>query len=100
MGWISLGFIENNTLTWILIFSLIGTAINYIIGDLMVFPRFGNITASIGDGVMGALVAYLIAAMTPNLNVTTTSLIILAVLIAGGEYFFHKYLAKSDKVAP
>ncbi len=100
VAWISLGFIENNTLTWILIFSLIGAIVNYIIGDLFILPTFGNLVASLGDGIMGALVAYLLSTMTENLNVTLNSLVLLGALIAIGEYFFHKYLIKNDKVSP
>jgi len=49
---------------------------------------------------MGALVAYIFSWLIPAFMVSLTSLLLFAVLIAIGEYFFHQYLLKSEKVAP
>jgi len=100
LGWFTLGAIDGNYLGWILFFAVLVTTINYIIGDFMVLPSFGNIIASIGDGFMGAAIAYIIDIFSFNFTTSLPALTVLAVLIAMGEYFFHIYLNSSDKVAP
>lgn len=99
-AWIAFGFVEGNAFSWILTLGIIATAANYLLGDLIVLPKFGNIVASFGDGVMGALVAYIMALLVPAFLVSGVSLLIFLILIAIGEYFFHQYLLKTDKVAP
>lgn len=90
----------NNPWTWVLALAVIATAVNYVLGDLFVLPKFGNAVASVGDGVMGALVAYIVSLVTPLFVVNLTSLLLFAVLVAVGEYFFHQYLSRNEKVAP
>ena len=63
-------------------------------------PAFGNVVASIGDGAMGAVLAYFISFFTRDFRITTRSLLIFGVIVAVAEYFFHIYLKQSDKVAP
>ena len=99
-AWLTFGLMDGNFLSWVLFVAIIGTVLNYLAGDLVVLPKFGNIVASAGDGVMGALVAYIISLSTPNFVVSLTSLVIFAILIAVGEFFFHQFLLKSKKVAP
>ncbi|NLG33147.1 MAG: DUF2512 family protein [Syntrophomonadaceae bacterium] len=98
--YVTLALIDNNPWGWILLAALIGTAVNYLVGDLVVLPAYGNIAASIGDGIMAALVAYIISLVVPAFAVSWTALILLAVIIAIAEYFFHQYLLTTDKVAP
>lgn len=90
----------NATWFWVFVVSLIGTALNYLLGDLYVLPKFGNIAASIGDGILAALVAFVIDALTRFFDTTFASLVLFALLIAVGEYFFHQYLKASPKVEP
>jgi hypothetical protein len=90
----------DNSISWIFIISLLGTVINYFIGDLFVLPRFGNLVASIGDGIMGGLVAYLVDIASPDFVAGFTSLVIFSLTIAVGEYFFHQYLFNAENVAP
>ena len=91
--------IRANPLGWILLVSLIGTAANYLVGDLMVLPAYGNITAALGDGITAALVAYIINLFTPRFSVDLSSLVFFAVLVAVAEYFFHRYLLKAEEVS-
>ena len=68
---------------------------------------FGNIVASIGDGLLGAIAAFLISLLAGDIktnnqitNVFRTNLFTLAffaVVIAIIEYFFHIYLLQSNK---
>lgn len=92
--------LHNNTWTWVFVVALVGTALNYWVGDLMVLPRFGNLVASLGDGIMAALVAYIVDLLVIPFNTALTSLALFAILVAVGEYFFHQYLGRSEKVEP
>lgn len=86
---------------FLLMVALVGTVVNYILGDLFVLPAAGNIIASLGDGIMAGLIGYIMAVR--NRAVVENALLfalIFGVIVAVGEYFFHKYLAKDRKVAP
>ncbi|TCT12894.1 uncharacterized protein DUF2512 [Natranaerovirga pectinivora] len=98
--WSTLGFIDNNNLNIITLVAAIITIANYFIGDLLILPNLGNIIASIIDGVMAAIIAYITILFVPESFVSLISGIVLGVLIAVAEYFFHIYIVKADKVAP
>lgn len=108
-AWLSFGYIGNNTLGWIILTTLAVTILNYFIGDLVILPSFGNIVASIGDGLLGAITAFLISLLSGSImsnnqitNVFRTNLLTLAffaIVIAVLEYFFHIYLLQSNKVS-
>lgn len=97
---ITFTLIDGNAFRWAFIVALLGTAANYLVGDLLVLPSLGNIIASIGDGILATLIAYLISLGSLAFDTTFSSLAIYAILVAVGEYFFHQYLLKSDEVAP
>ncbi|RKD30632.1 hypothetical protein BET03_03970 [Thermohalobacter berrensis] len=99
-AWIAFYVIGNADFTWVLVVALLGTVLNYLIGDLFVLPKFGNIIASIGDGALGALTAYIVSQIVYGFEPTATSLAVFAVLVAVSEYLFHIYLRNSKKVAP
>jgi cytochrome b561 len=109
-AWLAFGYIGGNALSWITLTALAVAVLNYFIGDLIILPSFGNIVASIVNGLLGALTAFLINLLSgviqPNnqianvANVFRTNLFTLAffaVVIAIIEYFFHKYLLQSNK---
>lgn len=89
--------LNNNAWIWVLIVALAATALNYWVGDLMVLPRYGNIVASLGDGIMAVLVAYIVDLLVVPFRTGLTALIAFGVLIAVGEYFFHQYLRRTEK---
>lgn len=91
---------DNNSFGWILGVSLIGTVLNYLIGDLYVLPNFGNLVASIADGGLAAITASLMGAMVAGNNTGTSSLMVFGLLVAVVEYFFHRYLLSTKKVEP
>ncbi len=99
-GLLTLWLINGNTWGSIFIVTLFVTAINYVIGDLMMVPVLSNIVASISDGLVSALVAYLVAVIVVAFEVSTVSLLLYGTLIAVSEFFFHLYLGFSDKVEP
>lgn len=84
--------------------SLALTIIAYLLGDLMIFRKAGdrtdqnkrNAIATISDIVVAFLVIWLIGdALVGNDVDIITPAIISAIVIGGGEWFFHKYLDSS-----
>lgn len=99
-SWASFNLIDQNSINMILMISLTGTVINYILGDLYILPSMGNVIASIADGILAAAIAYMVDIFSYNFVASATSLIVFASIIAGAEYFFHIHLLKDDKVSP
>jgi len=97
---IAFRFVDANTWQWILVVSVASTLLNYLVGDLLVLPTLGNAVASVGDGLMGALLAYAVAVYIPEFSASFAGLAVFAVTVALGEYFFHQFLLSADKVAP
>ncbi len=87
-----------------LIVSAVLTVGAYVLGDLLIFRKSGedqehqkrNLIATFSDMVMAFAVIWLMGeALFPNdVNILSASLIS-AILIAGGEWFFHKYIDKN-----
>jgi hypothetical protein len=99
-AWIAFTLIDLNSIMMITVVAVIGTALNYLIGDLVILPSTGNITASVADGVLSAAAAYVVDLFSNNFNASATGQIIFAAIIAVAEYFYHIYLIKDEKVAP
>jgi amino acid transporter len=88
-----------------LLISLVLTLVAYFLGDLMIFRKAGddhdrnsdhvkrNIIATISDAVLAFVVIWLMgkSLFTDDGDVVTAALIS-ALIIAAGEWFFHKYL--------
>ncbi len=91
---------NNNTWGWAFVVGLVGTIANYLLGDLLILPKLGNFVASVCDGILAILVAYLVDVLTPAFNTTIGSLALFGILVLIGEYFFHQFLLRSDKVEP
>ncbi len=89
-----------NRLGAISIVALLGTALNYIVGDLGVLPRFGNFAASAGDGVLAAVTAYVSDLAADRFDTTFGSLVLFGIIVAVAEYFFHRFLLRTKEVAP
>lgn len=100
MAIVAFSFFDVNPAGLVLLVALIATAGNYLVGDMYVLPAMGNVMASIGDGILGAILAYIVSLVTAAFDVSIASLFIFAVLIAAGEYFFHPYLLRAKNVAP
>ncbi|TYS14098.1 DUF2512 family protein [Rossellomorea vietnamensis] len=84
-----------------LIVSVVLTLGAYVLGDLLVFKSLNgeqkkrNVIATMADaGLAFVLLWFLGTAMFPDHNVIMASLIS-AIVIAAGEWFFHKYLDNS-----
>ena len=56
----TLALFDSNSWSLVLVYAILATVGNYLIGDLMILPAAGNLIASISDGVLAALIAYLL----------------------------------------
>lgn len=91
-AWISFMMFSTAAFWTVLIIAVAGTVLNYLIGDLLVLPRFGNVAASILDGILGGAIAWMVLLYYPAAYGNITSVYIFAVIIAVAEFFFHMYL--------
>lgn len=97
---LAFSFLDRNNLGWSFLVAVLVTGVNYLVGDLMILPSWGNTVASVGDGVMAALTAWIVSMVSPNVDTGLASLLAFGALTAVGEYFFHQYLLSSEQVAP
>jgi predicted membrane-bound dolichyl-phosphate-mannose-protein mannosyltransferase len=92
VAWVAITLIAGNSWTWALWAGILGTIINFIVGDKYILPMFGNITAAIADGVLGVVLLAMLDALSAALRLNGTAYITFFLLVAVGEYFFHRYL--------
>lgn len=81
--------------------SVVLTLVAYVAGDLMIFKNAGDVNeqgkrnaiATVSDIILAFLVIWLMgnSLVDDNVNIVTAA-IISALVIGGGEWFFHKYL--------
>lgn len=75
--------------------SIILTILAYMVGDLLILPFAGNITATVADFGLAFLGVWLIGAYLydPDISVLAAAFFS-AIVIAVGEWFFHNYMKK------
>ncbi|HLR69287.1 YndM family protein [Virgibacillus alimentarius] len=93
--WLVLGGLEGVSFASILIISIVLTAISFIVGDLYLLPKMGNIGATMADAVLALAVVWSMGALlfTQPIGLDTVSLVS-AVGIALGELLVHWYVKK------
>lgn len=96
LGVATFTYVDNNTWAQVFWVAFGVTVVNYLVGDRLVLPALGNIVASVGDGVLGAVVALLSSALMPAFNTAAMSIALFGVLLMAGEYFYHQYLMSTD----
>jgi len=97
-AWISFMMFGTAALWTVLIISAAGTVLNYLIGDLYVLPRFGNMIASILDGILSGATAWIVLFFIGVNYNYMTSILIFSVMVAVAEIFFHMYLISAHVV--
>ncbi|HEY8444779.1 MAG TPA: DUF2512 family protein [Bacilli bacterium] len=95
-AWLAFDVLIDNPFVSIVIFSVVATVINYLIGDMILLRRFGNIIASIADGIIAAIIAYIFDLLSDDFTITFASALVFGILIAICEYVFHKYLVSNE----
>ena len=98
--WIAFGAVGGNVFKWVFLVAILGTVIDYLAGDLLILPKVGSFIGALINGGLAALIAIVVAMVVPAFTTTAVSVLIFAVLVAVGEYFFHQYLLKAEKVEP
>ncbi|NLJ33084.1 MAG: DUF2512 family protein [Firmicutes bacterium] len=97
---IAFGIIGGNDFKWVLLVAVLGTVIDYLAGDLLILPKVGSLMGAVINGVLAAVIALAVAMAVPAFTTTTFTVLVFAVLVAVGEYFFHRYLLRAEKVEP
>lgn len=98
IAWISFMLFGTASFWTVLTIAAAATLLNYLIGDLLVLSRFGNIIASIVNGVIGGALAWIVLLYSPVTYYYMTSVYIFAVIVAVAEFFFHMYLISAHIV--
>ena len=93
--WICFSVFGSVAFYTILVVAVVATIVNYLLGDQIIFRYFGNVTASISDGILSIITSYLILRFSPVTYFTMTSIYVFGMVIAVAEAFFHVYLVKS-----
>jgi hypothetical protein len=81
-----------STWTQTLITGLILAALAYIIGDLWVLAKFGNLGAVVVDFGINALVIWMMMKGLPQFVLTSAGVWTISVVLTLGELLFHRYL--------
>ncbi|MEW6523787.1 MAG: DUF2512 family protein [Bacillota bacterium] len=79
--------------------ALVVTAGSYIVGDLIVFPEFGNILAAVFDSALVLALIWVSQLLVPGFITTFGAMAVAAALVGIAEWFFHRYL-RVKGVAP
>lgn len=98
VAWIAFMLFGTVAFWTVLIIAVTATILNYLIGDLLLLSRIGNIWTSIIEGVIGWLAAWIILIYSPVALVSMTPIWIFAVLTACVGFFIHMYLLSAHIV--
>lgn len=79
--------------TFALVLLLVG--ISYLAGDLGILPMTNNSFATLSDVALSTLTIWLIGPFILDAPVTFTLAFITSLVLAAGEWFFHKYMVRS-----
>lgn len=92
-AWLAFSVFNNTAFSLVLLIAAFCAVLNYVIGDLFILPALGNILAIIADSGLSLVTSFLLITLSYQ-SVNWFALIIFAVGIGAGEYFFHNYLFK------
>ena len=80
------------------IVGVIIVALIYVVGDLVILRKIGNVVATIVDSGSAAVVLWIYLTSMDYTNDLWMKVLIPALLIGVGEWFFHKWLLNNDVV--
>jgi hypothetical protein len=94
-----LGLLYGVSFVGVLLMSAILAVVSYYVGDLIILPLTNNITAVISDFILSFAVIWLVCLFLIRQGaVTMTGVLIAALAIAAGEYFFHLYMGNQQRI--
>jgi hypothetical protein len=79
----------------ILWISLAVTVISYLVGDLLILSISNNTIATLADVGIAWIVIYMFNSWSYYGSISVTNALISAICVGIGEWFFHKYIAKT-----
>ncbi|MBC2684360.1 YndM family protein [Bacillus toyonensis] len=94
---IILGIFQDISIPRVLLISLLLTGAAYLIGDLFILPKYGNMIATMADFGLSFFGIWLLTSLFTDLDSTRNigfSSFIAALIIGGIEVFFHIYMQK------
>ena len=92
-----LGIFQDISIPRILFISLVITGGSYLIGDLFILPKYGNMLATIVDVGLSFVGIWALTYLLTNIDLTRNigaSAFFAALLIGVAEIFFHIYMKK------
>ncbi|MFV5916613.1 YndM family protein [Bacillus cereus] len=92
-----LGIFQSISIPRVLLISLFMTGAAYLIGDLFILPKYGNMIATMADFGLSFFGTWLLTSLFTNLDATRNigfSSFLAALIIGGIEVFFHIYMQK------
>ncbi len=93
--WIVLTLFNNISFLTSTLLGIVLLFVAYMIGDLGILPRSGNITATISDFILSYLVIW-IGLLLLGYNDVAGEAFATSLLLAVGEYFYHRWLLNDE----
>ncbi len=81
-----------STWTQTLVTAAVLTLLSYILSDLWILPKYGNLASLIADLGLGALTIWAMEQALPQFVLSATGLWVIAIVFTIGEWLFHYYL--------
>jgi hypothetical protein len=81
-----------STWTQTMITGLILAFLAYVMGDLWILPKLGNLVAVFAEFFLAALVVWVMMKALPHFALTAIGVWVIALVLALGEWLFHMYL--------
>lgn len=81
--------------TGIFFLALAVSIVSYLVGDLLILPMSNNIAATVSDFILSLAVIFLFSWVIAGAGVSFYRALVASLIIAAGEWVFHKYLAFS-----
>jgi len=97
-AWIAFIMFGTAALWTVFMIAAAATALNFLIGDLLLLPRLGNFTSAVIDGILGGATAWLIIALVPATFYYMTAVYVFAGIAFVVELLFHIYLLSTRVV--
>ncbi|PEI80537.1 hypothetical protein CN572_17460 [Bacillus wiedmannii] len=92
-----LGIFQGISIPRVLLISLFLTGAAYLIGDLFILPKYGNMIATMADFGLSFFGIWLLTSLFTNLDATRNiglSSFLATLIIGGMEVFFHIYMKR------
>lgn len=89
VAWLSLGIFDSNRFSFVLVYAIIITITNYIVGIGLMYPTLRTNVTAIVIGITSAVIAWLFGLIIGPFRTTFLTLVLLGVLVGVGEYLLH-----------